>query len=70
MDDPKTYLILEIGTGLVDGYYFGRTYLDDVLDVWNERRPQYPHLIVEVVSGKRGYLPDSMMLNRADLRTR
>ena len=65
----KTYLILETGTGLVDGYYHGWGHnAEGMAESWDETRPLLKHFAVEVVGGlpddKRISLLDHQMMNR------
>ncbi len=54
------YLILELDTGLMDGWY---SYdCSEVLEYWDEVRPGHRHIIVE--SNATQYFPDHMCLNR------
>lgn len=59
-----SYLIIEIGTGLVDGYYMGSKGAEGMREFWDKARPKYNHLLVQVIEGGQVYLPDRMMMNR------
>ena len=57
----KTYLILETCPGLVDGYYNGwEINAEGMAEHWDERRPRFKHIAVEVVGG----LSDHQMMNQ------
>lgn len=64
----KAWFILEVETGLIDGWYYGETLFErkEILRHWNEARPGYAHIVAEVVSGS-AYLPDDRCLNRESL---
>ena len=63
--NKQAFLVLELGTGLVDGWYMGR---DDAIRMkghWDDCRP-HQHVVVQLVAaGGDNYLPDTMMMNRA-----
>ena len=52
MDDKKSnatsFIVLEIGTGFIDGVYFSQEYAEDMCKSWNESRPKYRHEFIEI----------------------
>lgn len=56
----KTFFILEVETGLFDGWYFNGAE-EGMLEYWNNKRPQYSHILAEAKS-KVSYIPDNRTL--------
>lgn len=63
----KTWIVLEVETGLIDGWYFGTENIDrDALrKMWSKKRPGYTHVIADIAIGDLCRITDSMALNRA-----
>ena len=65
-----TYLIFEIETGMVDGYYTSRRDARALRKYWADARPGRTHILMRVDGKPQYYLPDAIMLNRLELGRR
>ena len=62
-----SYLVVELGTGLVDGWYRDRVDAHELKQHWDDVRFPYKHIVVAMVEPDRdgrSWLPNSMMMNK------
>lgn len=63
--DKGVWFILEVETGLIDGWYrSGNIDKEGIKEHWDRKRPGYTHIICRT-SSKICYLQDEKCLNRA-----
>ena len=61
-----SYLIMQMGTGLVDGFYFDKDYAIEICNFWDRQHPGRKHIVVEHISGSCA-LEDEWCLDLIDL---
>ena len=54
------YLIIEVDTGNMDGFYGDENIATEVLGRWKERRPEHHLVLVKVLSHM--YIPEDKLL--------
>ena len=65
MMEGKFWFILELETGLIDGWYMDLNDNPETMrKYWDETRPGFTHIAAVAVSDG-GYLPDTRSLSRA-----
>ena len=61
----KAYLILEVETGLMDGWYRSEKLVRGMDEYWDEARPGYSHVTVALDASDLPYIPDQRFLANA-----
>ena len=49
----KTFIVLDLVSGAMDGFYFDKLTADNMLPFFNERHPDHMWVVVEVVTKEK-----------------
>ena len=56
----KNFLVLDLTSGAMDGFYATKKLADSMLPFFNERHPNHMWIVVEVVTPLKGmHIPDT-----------
>lgn len=58
------YLVLELETGYMDGWYMGAKAAEGMTKAWDEKRPRFTHVLMARAAKDTPHFPNSLHLPR------